>query len=77
MRKFDRKLPERTKIVSVYLPPSLVKRIKVRAAEHESTISALFDRALRQYLVPKRLPLCRVCRCRRDVERPARRRRKR
>lgn len=61
----DKKVPERTKLVSVYLPFSLIRRVKIRAAERDSTISAFFERALRQYLSPPRA----TPRCRRSVDR--------
>ncbi len=39
-----------TKQFNVYVPASLVKRVKLHAVEHERSLSSITEQALREYL---------------------------
>lgn len=41
---------EPTKQFNVYVPASLVKRVKLHAVEHERSLSSITEQALREYL---------------------------
>ena len=42
--------PGPTKQFNVYVPASLVKRVKLHAVEHEQSLSSITEQALREYL---------------------------